>query len=76
MTTVHNRYHVTNDVCGLLDTAMGKSDAMQIAQHWANSENFSVDVFDSMAHTGIPDVWHIFPQKMNSGVTGKNGNAE
>ena len=51
---VHERFQVTDPICGLVETAMTRADALAIAQRHVCR---SVEVHDVMARRGAVRTW-------------------
>jgi hypothetical protein len=65
-TTVHDRYHITDECCGIVETAMTFKDALEIAQsharrHARETDNSiqNVKVYDSMARKTAANEWTV-----------------
>lgn len=63
-TTVHNRFQVVDEVCGLVQCEMRRSTAFAEAQrhleqhHREGDFKTPVHIFDLMARLGAPQTWN------------------
>lgn len=61
-TTVHDRYQVAHMEYGLLETAMRKADAIEMAQYHADRLQTSVVLYDSMGRHTQRNEWTFDPK--------------
>lgn len=62
-TTVHDRYHITDDICGLVETQMTLDHALLRAENHAKRHTEDslkyVSVYDSMHRRNQPSEWQV-----------------
>ena len=60
MSTITDRYHIIDPaLCELVATLPCRRDALREACVYANQRGNAIEVYDSMAHRGRPELWSV-----------------